>query len=356
MDGGTEADFLVTSDSARGLLVNGKRISVKNYMTSDDLNEWLVESLSCYPKLQSPLLHFEVKDFQSAFEATKSCQGLSLLVHDETWNLKRHLLTHNPTGNLFRSDAAYVVVGGLGGLGRYLMTWMVNKGARHLVTLSRSVLDSADAGPTVAAVQELGADIRVYRGDACNAEMVSQVMVEVRKHRPIRGCLNMALALDNSPFMILKGSLWDRALRSKVDSTWNLHQATLSDELDMFIMFSSISSIAGNRTHANYATGNSFQNAMAYYRRSLGLPGMVIALGAMSGIGVLANNYDLLRTLSKSGLQALRPDQFTTIMEAAVFESQHGDRSLISTGFEMFETLDDVVQSTPHQNQLFWTE
>ncbi len=356
VDGGIEADFLVTSDSARGLLVNGKRVSVKNYMTSDDSNAWLVESMSCYPKLRSQLLHFGFKDFQTAFEVTKSCQGLSLLVHDESWNLKRHLLTYKPTDNLFRSDAAYVIVGGLGGLGRYLMTWMVNKGARHLVTLSRSGLDSADAGPTVAAIQKLGAEIRVYKGDACNAEMVSQVMMEVREHRPIRGCLNMVLVLDNSPFMTMKGSQWDRALRSKVDSTWNLHQATLSDELDMFIMFSSISSIAGNRTQANYATGNSFQNAMAYYRRSLGLPGIAIALGAMSGIGVLANDYDLLRTLSKSGLQALQPDHFTKIMEAAVFESQHGDRSLISTGFDMFETLDDVVQSTPDQNQLFWTE
>ena len=356
LDEGVEADFLVTSDSARGLLVNGKRVSVKSYMTSDDSNEWLVESMSCYPKLRSPLLHFEIGDFQTAFEVTKSCQELSLLVHDESWNLKGHLLTYRPTDNLFRSDAAYVIVGGLGGLGRYLMTWMVNKGARHLVTLSRSGLDSADAGPTVAAIQKLGAEIQVYKGDACNAETVSQVITEVRKHRPIRGCLNMVLVLDNSPFMTMKGSQWDRALRSKVDSTWNLHQATLSDELDMFIMFSSISSIAGNRTQANYATGNSFQNAMAYYRRSLGLPGIAIALGAMSGIGVLADDYDLLRTLSKSGLQALQPDHFTKIMEAAVFESHHGHRSLISTGFEMFETLDDVVQCAPEQNQLFWTE
>lgn len=356
MDRAIEAEFLVTSDSACGLLINGKRVSVKNYMTSDNSNQWLVESMSCYPKLRSPLLHFEIEDFQRAFEVTKSCQGLSLLVHDQSRNLTRHSLTYKPTENLFWSDAAYVIVGGLGGLGRYLMTWMVSKGARHLVTLSRSGLDSPDAGPTVAAVQKLGAEMRVYKGDACNAESVNQVMTEVRKHRPIRGCLNMVLVLDNSPFMTMKGSQWDRALRSKVDSTWNLHQATLSDELDMFIMFSSISSIAGNRTQANYATGNSFQNAMACYRRSLGLPGLAIALGAMSGIGVLANDYDLLRTLSKSGLQALRPDQFTKIMEAAVFESQHGNRSLISTGFEMFETLDDVIQCTPDQNQLFWTE
>lgn len=356
VDEDNEADFVVTSDSSRGLLVNGIRVSIKNYMTSDDSNDWLVDSMSCYPRLRSPLMHFEIRDFQTALEATKSRPDLTVLVHGESSNLKRQLSTYRPIASLFRSDGTYVVVGGLGGLGRYLMTWMVNKGARHLVTLSRSGLDSADAGLTVAAIRSLGAEIQVFKGDACDAEVVSRVMMEVRKQRPIRGCLNMVLVLDNSPFMTMEGSQWDRALRSKIDSTWNLHQATLSDKLDMFIMFSSISSIVGNRTQANYATGNSFQNAMAYYRKSLGLPGVSIALGAMSGIGVLAQDHELLRTLSQSGFQALQPNHFTKIMEAAVFESHHGDRSLISAGFEMFSTLDNVVQSTPEQNQLFWTE
>ena len=356
IDDGNEAGFVVTSDTSRGLLVNGIRVSIENYMTSDDSNEWLVESMSCYPRIRSPLLHFEIGDFQTALEATKSRPDLSVLVHGKSLNLKGQLSTYRPIVNLFRSDGTYVVVGGLGGLGRYLMTWMVKKGARHLATLSRSGLDSADAGLTVAAIRHLGAEIQVYKGNACDAEEVSQVMMEVRKQRPIRGCLNMVLVLDNSPFMTMEGSQWDRALRSKIDSTWNLHQATLSDKLDMFIMFSSISSIVGNRTQANYATGNSFQNAMAYYRRSLGLPGISIALGAMSGIGVLAHDHELLRTLSQSGFQALQPDHFTKIMEAAVIESNHGDRSLISSGFEMFTTLDDVVQSKPEQNQLFWTE
>ena len=121
-------------------------------------------------------------------------------------------------------------------------------------------------------------------------------------------------------------------------------------------MFSSVSSVSGNRTQANYATGNAFQNAMAEYRRSKGLPGVAIALGAMSGIGVLAEDHDLLRTLTQSGLQILGPDDLTKVMEAAIFESGHSDRSLLSVGFKMFETLDGVVQSTPEENQLFWTE
>lgn len=43
----------------------------------------------------------------------------------------------------FRSDRTYLLVGGLGGLGRAPATWMAENGARSLVFLSRS----AHAGP-----------------------------------------------------------------------------------------------------------------------------------------------------------------------------------------------------------------
>ena len=58
----------------------------------------------------------------------------------------------------------------------------------------------------------------------------------------------MVLFLDNSLFLTMAGVQWDRVLRSEIDTTWNMHQVTLGDELDMLIMFSSISFISGNRT------------------------------------------------------------------------------------------------------------
>ena len=76
----------------------------------------------------------------------------------------------------------------------------------------------------------------------------------------------------------------------------------------------------------------------------------------MSGIGVLADDHDLRRTLSQSGLQALDPYQLTKVTEAAILESRYSDRYLISVGFDMFEAVDDAVQAAPEQNQLFWTE
>jgi len=351
-----ESDFVITYNSHQGLRVNGKIVSVKDYITSGLPQMYSSANSLEDPRIQSPISVFGLEDLQRAFQIALTEPISTVLVHTSCEQVERPIVHYKIPTQMFRDDAAYVIVGGLGGLGRYLSTWMVMNGARQLVTLSRSGLASEEARNTVQAIHDLGAEIKVFKVDAGDAKAVDQALTEVRKTRTIRGCLNMVLVLDNSPFMTMKPTQWDRVLRTKIDCTWNLHQATLCDDLDMFIMFSSISSISGNRTQANYATGNSFQNAMAEYRRSLGLPGIAIALGAMSGIGVLANDQDLLRTLSQTGLQSLGPHDLTKIMEAAIFESQHTDRTLLSVGFEMFETVDGVVQSRPEQNQLFWTE
>lgn len=71
-------------------------------------------------------------------------------------------------------------------------------------------------------------------------------------------------------------------MRVKIDSSWNLHQETLQDVLDVFILFSSIASVVGNRNQGSYNVANTFLNALAEYRQSLDLPGISIALSAMS--------------------------------------------------------------------------
>ena len=278
-DTATDADFTVEFDRLNGLVLNGKKISVKNYMSSGSSRPSLSSIMSNHARLRGSITKFELGEMQMAFDHAHHGPLATVLIHTGSEMISGHRLTHKPPKSLFNADAAYVIVGGLGGLGRYLMTWMINRGAKHLVTISRSGLDSEDAKLTVKAIERLGAEVQVFKADACDPQAVDRVMRTTRAQRPIRGCLNMILVLDNSPFMTMTGTQWDRALRSKVDSTWNLHQTTLADELDLFIMFSSISSICGNRTQANYATGNSFQNAMAEYRRSIGLTAISIALG-----------------------------------------------------------------------------
>ena len=124
----------------------------------------------------------------------------------------------------------------------------------------------------------------------------------------------------------------------------------------MFIMFSSISSILGNRTQANYVIGSAFQNSLADYRKSIGLLGIAIALGAMSDIGILAEDKDLLQILRKSDISSLKSDKLLKIFEAAVLESRSIRKTFLITGVEMFQKFDEIIQASPEQNQIFWVD
>ena len=93
-------------------------------------------------------------------------------------------------------DAAYLLVGCLGGLGRSLTTWMMDKGCKNFAFLSRSGADRAEAAAVVAALQERGATVQVIRGDASRPDDVQRAVAQVSARKPIKGVVHAAMVLQ----------------------------------------------------------------------------------------------------------------------------------------------------------------
>lgn len=73
-------------------------------------------------------------------------------------------------------------------------------------------------------------------------------------------------------------------------------------DLDFFVMFSSMASILGNKGQSSYSACNAFQDSLAHYRRHvLGVPGLAINWGPISGAGVLEREGRVARLLSLAG-------------------------------------------------------
>ncbi|RQH19832.1 KR domain-containing protein, partial [Okeania hirsuta] len=69
-------------------------------------------------------------------------------------------------------------------------------------------------------------------------------------------------------------------------NAWNLHLFTQNQQLDFFVMFSSVASLLGSPGQGNHAVVNGFLDGLAHYRRGMGLPGLSINWGTVAQTGV----------------------------------------------------------------------
>ncbi len=98
----------------------------------------------------------------------------------------------------FSPTSAYLLVGCLGGLGRSLTPWMLERGCRNFVFLSRSGADKLEAAEVVDHLQKSGASVRVCRVDATDEKAVTEVVSTIQQKMPIRGVVHAAMVLQVS--------------------------------------------------------------------------------------------------------------------------------------------------------------
>lgn len=116
---------------------------------------------------------------------------------------------------------------------------------------------------------------------------------------------------------------WLKGLEPKITGSWNLHHAIQGrdQELDFFLMTSSVSGSVGTATESNYCSANYFLDVFARHRRSLGLPATSVGLGMISEVGYLHENPEIEALLLRKGIQAINEDEMLQILDIALSTS-----------------------------------
>lgn len=108
---------------------------------------------------------------------------------------------------------------------------------------------------------------------------------------------------------------WISCTAPKVKGSWNLH-ALLPKKMDFFIFFSSLVGVIGASGQSNYAAGNTFQNALARYRVSIGEKAVSLDLGMMQSEGVIAEDSKLAAALESTGFyQPMSTQELICLLE-----------------------------------------
>ncbi|CAI7598432.1 unnamed protein product [Penicillium palitans] len=235
-------------------------------------------------------------------------------------------------------QTSYLLVGGLGGLGRSMSVWMVQRGARHLTFLSRSAGSGEHDVEFVREMESMGCTVQLVKGDVTNPEDVARAINGVPA--PLKGIVQMSMVLRDQMFDGMNIEDWNAVTKPKVQGTWNLHNAALTGnvDLDFFLLFSSLSGIVGQVGQANYASANTFLDAFVQYRAGLNLPCTAIDLGAMKGIGYLSQNSNshLLKKMQGTGWSVVHETDLLAALDLAMMSVatriQRGNNTASSIG------------------------
>ena len=186
---------------------------------------------------------------------------------------------------VFRDDGAYIVTGGLGGLGLFLAGQMAKAGCGRIVLTARSN-PTPKARQAIERLRATGADIVVECGNIAEADTAARVVAAATTTGlPVRGVLHAAAVVEDATLANITDELIDRDWAPKVYGVWNLHQATAGQPLDWFCSFSSVAALFGSPGQGAYAAACSWLDAFTHWRRRQGLPASAIAWGAWGEIG-----------------------------------------------------------------------
>nr|WP_294524324.1 type I polyketide synthase [uncultured Rhodopila sp.] len=220
----------------------------------------------------------------------------------------------------WREDAAYLITGGLGGVGLEIARAMAAGGARRLILAGRTPLpprelwsaepSGSPAGQRIEAVRALelmGVAVHTPAIDISDETELRSFLDRYMAEGwpPIRGVIHAAVTLDNRLAGSMSATTFESVVRPKMRGAQLLDR--LLPDLDIFVLFSSIGGFLPHSGVANYAAANAGLDALALDRRARGLPALSIAWGPWENAGLALGEAGehAVAEMGRLGIQAM---------------------------------------------------
>jgi NADPH:quinone reductase-like Zn-dependent oxidoreductase/acyl carrier protein len=277
-----------------------------------------------------PYTAFEANDIISAFRYMQQAKQIGKIVVTYHQAVHRSHYAVKPAQRKrplkLNADGTYLVTGGLSGFGLKTAEWLVNRGARHLVLISRQGPISIEAKTGVSSLEKQGAQVHAVACDVTDAAALSILLQHIQKSMPpVKGIVHAAMVVEDGLIRNMDAGQIRRVLAPKVLGALNLHQLTENVKLDYFILFSSATTLFGNPGQGNYVAANASLEALARNRRASGLPATCVRWGAIDDVGFLARNKAVKDALqSRMGGTALQSDVALEMLELMLQNNSSG--------------------------------
>ena len=218
-----------------------------------------------------------------------------------------------------------LISGGFGALGMATADWLVSRGVPSLLLVGRRPPSPAAQARLEAWIHR-GIEVRVLLADVADAGFLPQVRAVLEEAGgPLRGIVHAAGLLEDATLERLAPDRWERVVRPKLVGAWQLHQLSLEQPVDLFVLYSSLAAVLGSPGQAAYGAANGALDALAAHRRSLGLPALSLNWGPWSGAGMAdQGQQNSGRALERVGIEAESPQAYFDQLSALLDSSTAG--------------------------------
>ena len=206
-----------------------------------------------------------------------------------------------------RGDRSYLITGGLGAIGLHTASYLAQLGAGDTVLTSRRAPDAQAQRAIEDITERYRCGIHTFAADVGDEAQVENLLQRIRAELPpLAGVAHLAGVLDDA---LLSRQTLERfwtTLAPKAFGAMYLDRLTKDDDLDFFIVSSSVSSLLGSPGQANYSTANALLDGLVADRKARGLPATGINFGPWAQ-GGMASSEAARANIGAQGLIPLEP-------------------------------------------------
>ncbi|XP_018363681.1 PREDICTED: fatty acid synthase-like [Trachymyrmex cornetzi] len=211
-------------------------------------------------------------------------------IHEKDEPLDKHVLAYRRYYCL--KDRSYIILGGLGGFGLELTDWLIFRGARNIVLISRNGIKNGYQRMKVRLWKSYGVNVLIIKNiDVADLKDCEYLLRTAEKEAPVDAIFNLGVVLRDGVFKNQTAEAFAESFQSKARATQMLDKLSREICLNLrhFVVFSSVSCGRGNAGQTNYGMANSIMERICEKRAEKGLPGLAIQWGAVGDVGLVAD-------------------------------------------------------------------
>ncbi|THC91851.1 hypothetical protein EYZ11_008699 [Aspergillus tanneri] len=245
---------------------------------------------------------------------------------------------NQPPRLLPRPEGTYLITGGLGVLGLETADFLVERGARRLILISRRTLPPRQTWdqspehlqPAIAKIRDLetrGATVHVLALDIGSPDAAEQLSAALERLSlpPVLGVVHAAGVLDNQLILETTRDAFARVLAPKINGALALHAVFPSNTVDFFVLFSSCGNLFGFPGQASYGSGNAFLDTLAAHRSRQGDTAVSFQWTSWRGMGMGASTDFINAELESKGItDVTRDEAFGAWQHLTRYDIDHG--------------------------------